>query len=265
MIKRTGLTRIDVVIAVACVVFVLANVPVIVAGGRGRAKLEVCMANLRVLTAAWSMYADSNEDKIVNGAAGYTNKSPCWPGYENPWVGKCWAGYQTGVLMPKEEQIAAIQSGALWPYLKNIGLYKCPTGYRGEMLTYSISDAMNGYPRDATKILVIKNRSQIKRPQERLVFIDEGWTTPDSYAVFYNSEAWWDSPGVRHGNGNTFGFADGHGECWKWKGEETVYLGRQSDKCHISNNIHPVTPDGKRDLYRLQKAVWGKLGYTPTP
>ncbi|MGA1979792.1 MAG: hypothetical protein ABSG99_04395 [Sedimentisphaerales bacterium] len=253
MIKRTGLTRIDLVVAVACAGFVLANAPVIVAGGRGRAKLEVCMANLRALTAAWSMYADSNGDKIVNGAAGTPR-----PG-EPAWVGKCWNdGYMEGKLLPVADQIEAIKAGALWPYLKNIGLYKCPSGYRGEMLTYSITDAMNGYPRNATKDLVIKSRTQIPRPQDRMVFVDEGWATPDSYAVFYNTERWWDSPPVRHGDGATFSFADGHSEYWKWS-QETVDIGK-----HLQNNANPVTPDGKEDLYRVQKAVWGKLGYTPS-
>ena len=41
-------------------------------------------------------------------------------------------------------QIRAMESGVLFPYVKNVRLYKCPTGVRGEMVTYSIVASMWG-------------------------------------------------------------------------------------------------------------------------
>jgi Tfp pilus assembly protein PilE len=69
MNANKGLTRIDVIIAVACIALVLAQASIINAGGRERAKREACLANLRMLTAAWNMYADDNANKIVCGDA----------------------------------------------------------------------------------------------------------------------------------------------------------------------------------------------------
>ena len=46
----------------------------------------------------------------------------------------------------------------------------------------------------------------------RLVFIDEGYMTSDDFAVYYSEPRWWDNPPVRHGDGTTFGFADGHAD-----------------------------------------------------
>jgi hypothetical protein len=56
------------------------------------------------------------------------------------------------ILMPEKDQLIQIQSpyGALWPYVKDTKLYRCPTGARGEMLTYAVMDSMNGYG-DGTK------------------------------------------------------------------------------------------------------------------
>ncbi len=66
--------------------------------------------------------------------------------------------------------------------------------------------------------------------------------------------------------------ADGHAEYWKWKGHETV-AGFQRKSLPISDtgrfrdaltggDYEPKTEDGLRDLQRLQRATWGRLGYT---
>ena len=53
---RKGLTRVDAAVALACVALILAQAGVINAGGRERAKREVCLANLRSLVNAWQTY-----------------------------------------------------------------------------------------------------------------------------------------------------------------------------------------------------------------
>jgi len=69
-------------------------------------------------------------------------------------------------------------------------LYRCPTGIRGEMRTYTITDAMNGLRRNGTysgnsgirvgrTVLWVKRRTEIiaPGPAKRLVFLDEGRVT----------------------------------------------------------------------------------------
>ena len=111
----------------------------------------------------------------------------------------------------------------------------------------------------------IKKRMEITNPAPgyRLVFIDEGWMTPDAFAVRYDQEQWWDSPPVRHGDGTTVSFADGHAEYWKWKGADTIKRARLVEQSH-QGNWTPETEAGYNDLYRMQKGCWGRLGYTPT-
>ena len=113
------------------------------------------------------------------------------------------------------------------------------------------------------------------RPGERIVFLDEGWVTFASWSVPYDREAWWgsavtvegilaadnrhkDPPPVRHGNGTALSFGDGHSEYWKWKDKRTVDYGL------MTVGANPSQP-GNPDLHKVQMAVWGKLGYTPTP
>jgi len=228
---------------------------------REQGKRAVCLVNLRELTLAWLLYAEDNDDRIVNGAAG-SNRAG-----ELSWVGKDW---DTDDLNLKRD---AILKGALWTYCKNLKLYRCPSGYGGEMRTYSIVDSMNGSPQPGNSMgrgpneiideLITKNRMQISNPGQRVVFIDVGRATPGSFAVYYDKEQWWDLPPVRHRDGTSISFADGHGEYWKWEGAETIKLGKAADRTRSPSNVIPQSPKGKADLHRFQNAVWGKLGYEP--
>jgi prepilin-type N-terminal cleavage/methylation domain-containing protein/prepilin-type processing-associated H-X9-DG protein len=265
--KRRGFTLIELLVVIAIIALLMAILMPALRRAQEQGERAACLNSLKQLVLAWVMYADTNDDKIVNGAP-LSNVAPTAGFHANelPWVGVCWhANYEQGVLLSVEDQIKGIKAGALWPYLKNIGLYKCPNSYRGEMMNYSIVDSMNGTVRGGTiERLVFKVRTQIRTPADRIVFVDEGQMTPDSYAVNYDKETWWDDPPVRHGDGVTFGFADGHSDYWKWKGRDTVKSGKSHDRTHPQNDIKPTTPEGFRDLYKFQKAVWGKLGYTPS-
>jgi prepilin-type N-terminal cleavage/methylation domain-containing protein/prepilin-type processing-associated H-X9-DG protein len=275
MYKRRGFTLIELLVVIAIIAVLMAILLPALKSAQEQGKRAVCLNNLKQLMLAWIQYADSNDDKIVSGDARGTSKGHAtapttgFHANELPWVGDCVAvNYGPGNLLPESQQITGIQEGALWPYLKNLDLYKCPTGYRGEMITYSIVDSMNGCDAGRTAAAIkriVKIRSQIRTPGDRIVFVDEGFMTPDSYAVYYDGPAdtWWDAPMMRHSGGTDYGFVDGHSEHRKWKSTETVEIAKSQDKNH-TNGIKPKTDDGKRDLYMVQKLVWGNLGYNPS-
>ena len=258
-----GFTLIELLVVIAIIAVLMAILMPALNRAREQGKRAVCMNNLKQLSLAWIMYADENDQKIVNGAGGiYRSK-------ETPWVGKCWAsGYGSGAQLPEGEQIEEIKKGALWPYIKNVDLYRCPTGTRGEMLTYAAMDGVNGRSRSGEGTVKdgawIKNRMDIRDMPSRIVFIDEGWVTPDSFAVHYDRETWWDDAPVRHGDGVTLSFADGHADYHKWIAIDTIKKGRARQRGHPGNHYAPGTDEGKRDLQWIQKGCWGKLGYAPT-
>lgn len=98
-----------------------------------------------------------------------------------------------------------------------------------------------------------------------MVFIDEGRTTPDSFAVYYNTETWFAPPPMRHGYGTTFSFADGHNEYWKWTDSRTMDLAQMERdyKYWTPKNMSKDTSYGidNEDVHRMQKGTWGRLGY----
>jgi prepilin-type N-terminal cleavage/methylation domain-containing protein/prepilin-type processing-associated H-X9-DG protein len=277
----TGFTLIELLVVIAIIALLMALLLPALERAREQAKRIICLNNLKELMLAWNAYADDNDGKLVNGATGFSDVGPptiSWGDHTNElaWVD---ATSTTNITVAMQ----GIKDGALWPYTGNVKLYRCPTGLVNNPLTYSIMFSMNAvchnwdgvYNGQGTHI---KSRSEIHSPQpaHRLVFIDEGWMTSDAFAVYYESERerWWDDPPVRHGDGATVSFADGHADWHKWQGRWTVEWGRESIGTHVaqprpgdplpSGKVIQATTEDYHDLYWMQKGCWGKLGYPPS-
>ena len=229
---------------------------------RAQARRTVCLSNLRTLSLAWVLYAEDYDGKIVNGTAGLERADAL------PWTGRDWtSGNLSGELLPESEQIQAIRNGALWPYCKSQGIYRCPAGLSGHLRTYSIVDSMNGITREGTEEkqgTYVKRITQIRGTAQRFVFIDVGQVIPDTYAVYYDQQKWWDQPPIRHDDGTTVSFADGHVEYWRWRGAETISHGKAAAGIHnpdAANHWPPQTSIGIEDLKKMQQGCWGQLGY----
>jgi prepilin-type processing-associated H-X9-DG protein len=267
MASRRGFTLIELMfIIVIIMLLVLLFVPSLISM-RSQVHHVSCMNNLRQLAMSWINYAYDHSGQIVNGEGGiWRTRNGV---QEVPWTGRCWSGdYRSGGQMPEEEQVRQIKKGDLWPYVPSINLYKCPTGMEGERLTYACMDSMygrtNGRGVDfSIPSVYISSFWELPIASTRAVFLCEGWVTPDSYAVYYNQQKWWDDAAVRHGRGTTYSFADGHAERWKWS-DETVVIGTERIRGHPSLKFQPITPGGRKDLYRQQLTTYGRLGYNPS-
>ncbi len=260
--RQGAFTLIELLVVIAIIAILMAILMPALHRAREQGRRAACMSNLKQLSLAWIMYADDNDDVLVNGATGYSNSNQAWGDHtgERAWV--------DGISTDWDVALDHIRNGALWPYLKNEKIYRCPTGKKGEALTYSIMFSMNAVnhtPTQGVRGAHIKRRTEIRNPAPayRLVFIDEGWMTADAYAVHYDQEQWWDDPPVRHGDGTNVSFADGHAEHWKWRGVDTIKRARLVEGTHLGNWT-PDTQEGFEDLYQMQKGCWGKLGYTPS-
>jgi prepilin-type N-terminal cleavage/methylation domain-containing protein/prepilin-type processing-associated H-X9-DG protein len=291
--RKRGFTLIELLVVIAIIAVLMAILMPALNRVKEQGKRIVCESSLKNLQLCWIMYADDNDGKIVNGAGGFhynasgATVSANDPGIvERSWVGQGWGANwdqpnaaTVGTLTDREKKIA-IEEGALWEYTKDYGVYKCPTGRRGEAVTYSVVDAMNGLIRTGTAtgsnhvtargnrngstVLWIKRRGEITSPTpaKRMVFIDEGAMTPDSFAVHYAQKGpWWDDPPVRHGDGTTVSWADGHVSHLKWKAAETIDWARDHRDYYGSGNWMPQTPEGIEEMVQFQKYVWGKVGF----
>jgi len=263
MRKSRGFTLIELLVVIAIIAILMAILMPALSRVKEQGKRATCLSNLKQLSLAWLMYADENDGRLVNGAIGYSDQNTGWGQHkgEIAWVDRLAAG--------EDAQKQSIKDGALWPFVKDVKIYKCPTGRRGEWLTYAIMFSMNAVNHTWTqgeRGAHVKNLSEITNPAPpfRLVFIDEGYMTPDAYAVYYRQETWFDSPPVRHGDGATVSFADGHSDHWKWKGTDTIQHARDEENTGPQVGWAPSTSEGYQDLYQMQRGCWGRLGYEPT-
>ncbi len=294
MNKRSGFTLIELLVVIAIIAVLMAILMPALSRVREQGKRIVCEHNLKSLTLAWIMYADENDDKIVNGAGGFhyfaggsqTSNGTAAGIVERAWVGRGWGNNwnNSNVAdsgMTDEQKKQAIREGALWSVCNNEDIYKCPTGRPGEFVTYAAVDAMNGLHRGGTiangsptnhvtargkrvggTVLWIKRRTEISSPApaKRMVYIDEGAMTPDSFAVNYQPGGWWDDPPIRHGDGTTVSWADGHAGHLKWRAAETIEIGRRNQDYYGGGNKNPSSAEGIAELRQFQKFVWGKNG-----
>jgi prepilin-type processing-associated H-X9-DG protein len=138
-----------------------------------------------------------------------------------------------------------IKVGALFPYSKDVKVYKCPAdnvmAYAGRPVTRSMS--MNCWvgplkpPAVATSqswtAYDATGRDYLKQAQinqhtggatKLFVFVDENpYTINDGFFVCAPGNALWvDVPASYHGRACGFGFADGHSEIKKWRDQNII-------------------------------------------
>ena len=274
MNRQRGFTLIELLVVIAIIALLLALLMPALERARELARRAACTANLKDLALAWLMYSDDNTGKLVNGEAGDAPRTRPDPAVNKVYKEEPWA-YETNPADLVKDQEALIAQGVLWPYSKNAKVYRCPGGKARHARTYSITNPLNGQPFDETTAMMwVKNKSLIRRPHERVVFICEGQTfmnsagppgqsinqtngynTGHSFKIYYNENRWQDSPPSRHGGGTTVAYADSHSGHIKWSGTETVEKGEIGD-----TNWAPSADAGSiQDCKDMRINIWGKL------
>jgi prepilin-type N-terminal cleavage/methylation domain-containing protein/prepilin-type processing-associated H-X9-DG protein len=296
--SEVGFTLVELLVVIAIIALLMAVLLPALNKARTQAKRVMCLSGLKQLTLGWMTYADGNNDKLVNGSPEIpfaacsscstgdlcgamvpTSSSDRYHVKELPWIGS----YDIRIASDCAKK-CAIDSGALWKYIRDYKVYHCPTGMKNETITYSIVDGVNGrpdgrsggppsnpVPADVWK----KTLGQIRKSAKQVVFVDEGRITADSFAVTYNTGGWstpgnwFDGPDARHGDGTTVSLADGHAEYWKWC-LETANYGRLVESSLPNAPPYdfpfsaPTAPSDAafQDLYRMTLGCWGQIAFT---
>ena len=224
--KNRAFTLIELLVVIAIIAILMAILMPSLQLAREQAGSIYCRSNIKTLTLAWLMYKDANDGKLVDGN---TREYP--PSGDNTsWVYIPPNWQNEGVEQKKD----CIKKGLLWPYVKEIKAYHCPSdrrqksqAHRDSYRTYSIAGGMNGVAKTGGwEILPCILYSDIKNPATKLVFIaecDPRGTNLNSWVLRPKSKQWVDPFGAWHrNNGSNLGFADGHVDTHRWLGEGLI-------------------------------------------
>ncbi|MEJ2705273.1 MAG: prepilin-type N-terminal cleavage/methylation domain-containing protein [Sedimentisphaerales bacterium] len=289
---------IELLVVIAVIALLLALLIPVMRSARELGQRAVCLSNLKQLTLAWTAYATECDGKLVDGDA-FGKSAHGQPGENGYLEVMGWAGT---AFLPRNSRHRAVllqhpDKGALWPWIKDVDIYRCPRGRKDHCLTYTIvisANASNNVEgtyvpytggrewervgkRVGSTVLLLRKITDIISPGagQRAVFIDTGQIDSQFY-VHYLYPLWkYNLPPKHHRDGMTLSMADGHAEYWKWKGRETLNLPRIQVSCDGLPcemlegpgvpgwmGYEPKTENGSYDLQRLQRVTWGRLGYS---
>ncbi len=220
--------------------------------GRGVA----CLNNLKQLQLAWAMYSLDNADKIAQTAGLDTLiQDPNDPGIVEG-GGKVQWVYGSMDRDPGWTNTTLLKKGLLWPYLKNVTVFKCPSDIKGDkwpsrggnptVRSMSINCWMNPINVRKAGYRVFRKQTDLIGPTPSMawVLIDENpWSINDGWFVCeLDTTSWVDIPATYHNKAGGISFADAHAEIKRWH-----------DKNMLNAKALGVAADTSGDLQWLEK------------
>ena len=260
--KKKGFTLIELLVVIAIIALLMAIIMPSLRMAREQARSIACSSNLKTLVLGWRLYAEANGDKLVSASTPQqlSSTNPAW------------------ILMPPnpgtasiEDKMEYIKQGALWPYVKNVKVYRCPSDRRKNspahlqaFRSYAIPGGLNGVNDGSWQIAkACRILGDIKSPALKYAFLPEcdvrGYNM-GSWVLNPVSGLWVDALGIWHrGRSTNFGFVDGHVAKHAWKSQTFV------DWCYTALDepqkfsFHRNPQDGGE--IELEDWRWALTGY----
>jgi prepilin-type N-terminal cleavage/methylation domain-containing protein len=254
---RTGFTLIELLVVIAIIAILAALLLPALAQAKLKATMATCLSNEKQLGLAFTMYANENNDRIVNAggfseagatkydADGYwalpntVNADPFFNSTANP------TPWFNSTVALNIVQSSLKTNNLLYQYAPSVGLYHCPGDVRFNLPvvlsqtpvkwaydSYSKTDNVGGENKNGPSYVKL---SQIRRPSDTFAFLEDADSRGYNVGTFVvlvqvasSTISFQDPFAMYHGNVTTICFSDGHAESHKWLNPYLVLYGKQA-------------------------------------
>jgi prepilin-type N-terminal cleavage/methylation domain-containing protein len=251
---RSAFTLIELLVVIAIIAILAAMLLPALAKSKQKATSAVCVGNQKQMSLAWIMYADDNQDYLVN----MNNVDTANPGFnQHPWRYQYASSYSGGSIpnslpvVPTQppgmdaqsyivlESEECVKQGAFGPYLKNADAVHCPGDLRRSLtvgngfafISLSGVTGLNGqawtqHP-TTSPMEILTKRNQLAHPTQKFLFVEENDPRGENWGTWvmgvqgaaangWSGTTIVDSPAANHVVSSTFSWADGHATSRRW-------------------------------------------------